>query len=384
MVKILTAFTAEIDEVDVAISEILAALDLKKNQRKNSVALIHCFKDFIQTGVISALAEALPFDMLGCTTMGCAVPGGMSQLALAVTVLTSDDVEFFTAVSDSIRNDITKPLKNLKEQLLKKTAQKPAVVFPFVPFMRSFGGDEFAEELQNIFPETPVFGTVSITNDTTLLGTMTIYNGAASSDIVSVAALVGNVSPQFLSVSVIEEHILRHQGIITAANKNVLKTINEIPAVQYLKTIGLSQSGSVSGLESMPFIVELKNGVRLTRTMIAATDDESIICSGKMPVDAQLSIAIMGSDDTVSSTADLVSTAKKKAQGKSLLMYSCAARCWALGGKDTLEMEEVAQILGRELSYHFIYSGGELFPAHTADGTLTCQLQNSSLIICIL
>ena len=68
MIKSFVATTREVDDVQAAVAEITAALDLEKNLLKNSLGVISCFSDFEETGVLKAICDSLPFDCIGSTT----------------------------------------------------------------------------------------------------------------------------------------------------------------------------------------------------------------------------------------------------------------------------------------------------------------------------
>ena len=52
MIKMFSAFTEEIDDVDAAISEILSQLDLEHSLMQNSIGILHCYHEFIDSGVV--------------------------------------------------------------------------------------------------------------------------------------------------------------------------------------------------------------------------------------------------------------------------------------------------------------------------------------------
>ena len=52
------------DDLDVAREEILAQLKDKK-LLKHSVGIIGCHYDYVEYGVVKAISEALPFDIIG-------------------------------------------------------------------------------------------------------------------------------------------------------------------------------------------------------------------------------------------------------------------------------------------------------------------------------
>ena len=68
MITMYTARTSEIDEIDEAIDEIKSQIDLSA-LKKHSGGLIFCHIDFVESGVVAALCEALPFNVIGMTSM---------------------------------------------------------------------------------------------------------------------------------------------------------------------------------------------------------------------------------------------------------------------------------------------------------------------------
>jgi hypothetical protein len=383
MLKVLTAFTEEIDVVDLAVQEILEQLDLDKNQLGNSLGIIHCFSDFVDSGVVKALSAKLPFDTLGCTTLSASIRSGMGQMGLTVTVLTSDDVNFASGVSAPVGDSVDAPLTELYNSVTAKLSGKPVMLMPFVPFMFNVGGDEFVEKLDTLSGGIPAFGTLSISNETDFSRTFTFYNGESYPASMALAALAGGVKPEFLSVSVNEENILKQKAVVTRTNRNVLQTINNMSGVKYLESIGLAKGGDVGSLASMPFIIYLEDGSILVRACIGANEEGALILCGAVPVNSTIALGIMGFEDVINSTEDKVTEALKIAGGRGLLMYSCAARNWALGMQSLAEHEKAKECLG-DAPYHFVYSGGEIFPSRLSDGRVVNHLQNDSLIICIL
>ncbi|MDR0855646.1 MAG: hypothetical protein LBN25_04670, partial [Christensenellaceae bacterium] len=103
-IKVLTAITSEIDEPSVAVAEVLSQLELGKNQRKYSCGIIHCYSEAIETGVIKALSDALPFVTVGTTTTFNSSCGVHETVQITVTVLTSDTAQFFGGVTESYAN----------------------------------------------------------------------------------------------------------------------------------------------------------------------------------------------------------------------------------------------------------------------------------------
>jgi hypothetical protein len=256
---------------------------------------------------------------------------------------------------------------------------------PFIPFMKNVGGDEFVEKLDSLSGGIPAFGTLAISNEPDLTKIYTIYNGHSYAASMVLVALVGPVDPIFLSASVNEETILKQKALITGVNRNVLQTINNMPAITYVKSLGLvKKDGDVTGLATVPFIVHLADGSSLVRAPLGSTEDGGIALCGAVPANAALALASMNREDVINSTAGKVQEALEKARGRGILMYSCASRSWALGLQITLEHEKVEECVAGKAPYHFVYSGGEISPSFLDKGKVVNHLQNYSLIICIL
>ncbi|MDR3147843.1 MAG: FIST C-terminal domain-containing protein [Treponema sp.] len=384
MLKVLTAFTEEIDAVDRAVQEIVEQLDLDKNRLTNSLGIIHCFSDFVDSGVVRALAQKLPFDTVGCTTMSSSTSSGMSLMGLTVTVLTSDDVRFACGVTAPITDSVEGPLTELFRRITGELSGQPAMLMPFVPFLLNVGGDEFVEQLDALSGGIPAFGTIAISTEPDFSRTYTFYNGEPYPASMVLAALGQGAKPEFFNVSVNEENILKQKAIVTGTNRNVLQTINNIPAVTYLESIGLAKDGDVGGIASMPIILYLEDGSILIRACFGTTKEGALILGGTAPVNSSVALGTMGYEDVISSTERKVREALKTAEGRGLLMYSCGGRNLALGVQSLGEHETVKECVSDRVPYHFVYSGGEIFPSVLSGGTIVNHMQNNSLIICVL
>ncbi|MDR2783396.1 MAG: hypothetical protein LBB48_06085 [Treponema sp.] len=79
MIKVLAAYTEEIDDVEAAVSSLLEQLRPDKNLLKNSAALVHCYYEFIESGVVEELRKRLGIPTVGTTTLA------LGTLALSAT-----------------------------------------------------------------------------------------------------------------------------------------------------------------------------------------------------------------------------------------------------------------------------------------------------------
>jgi hypothetical protein len=315
--------------------------------------------------------------------MSASTSAGMSQMGLTITVLTSDDVKFASGVSGPVTDSVDAPLKELYSRVTEGLSEKPVMLMPFIPFLFSVGGDEFVEKLDALSGGISAFGTLAISNEPDYSRSYTFYNGESYLSSMALAALGGSVEPEYLSVSLKEENILKQKAVITGVNRNILTTINNMSAVKYLETIGLAKDGDVGGIASMPFIIYLEDGSILIRACFGANGEGALILGGAVPLNATIALGTMGLEDVVSSTEQKLREALAGAKGRGFLMYSCGGRKLALGMQPLAEHEKAKACLG-DAPFHFVYSGGEVFPFRLSDGRVVNHLQNDSLIICVL
>ncbi|MDR3348061.1 MAG: FIST C-terminal domain-containing protein [Acidaminococcales bacterium] len=387
MIKMLTACTREIDYVDEAVEELLGQLDLAHSQLKNSVGIVHCPEDFLDSGVVEALKGKLPFDLVGCTTSGTVACGEFGQLLLTLSVLTSDDVCFAAGISEKVGNDAAGAVKDLYARIEAELPERPKLLLTFVPFSPLISGDEFVAEMDKVSGGAPVFGTRSFGTTIDLTNLYTIYNDQYDTDKIVIVAAGGDISPEFLVAYVSEDRVFKQKAIITAAERNILRGVNNISAADYFVSMGLIEKGNIRGISTMPILINLNDGTpALMRTAFRLADKEGgILFGGEMPVGAILSIAIMDANDVVSSAENTLQEALAKAKGKSLLIYSCAARSFVLGAEGDAEMEKIAQCMaGAPTVYQASYSGGEICPVFDKEGKMFNRFNNNVLIICIL
>jgi hypothetical protein len=151
MLTMLTAYTAEIDDIAIAVDEVLEQLDLKNSLQKHSVGILSCYSEFLETGVVKAICDSLPFDVIGCTTMASGTNRQNEIMILSLCVLTSDDVSFATSQSASLS---VEHYATFMGDAYRKAADtlpdKPALVIPIFPALSFITGESLVETLDTI------------------------------------------------------------------------------------------------------------------------------------------------------------------------------------------------------------------------------------------
>ncbi|MDR1740488.1 MAG: FIST C-terminal domain-containing protein [Synergistaceae bacterium] len=404
MIRMLSAFT-DASDPSAAAAEIFDAIDPEQHLLGNSLGIMHCRPEYAAGGAVKAVCGRFGFDTVGSVSPAfsastAAYPSGeSSDTGMLYTVLTSDDVRFTTVQSARISPArLSGALDDMYQSLMSSVSERPRLIVPFAPFMRSVNGDDVVMKLDSLVGDIPMFGALGFSNDADAGRSYAIYNGAVYPGAMTLTAFTGNVEPDMFSITTLKETMLKLKAVITKAEDNRLIEVNGTPAKEFFASIGLlDDGGGIEQLKVKPMLLETPDGRKLARNCVGISSDGDLLCAGYMPVGAKLEFAVMRPDDVVKSTRVTLEEALKsvlgrggaeydaeEAEGKCVLIYSCVARMWQLCGNDGAERELVKSIFSASAQYNFVYCGGEIFPQHLPNGRTVSALQNNTLIACVL
>jgi hypothetical protein len=383
MIKVLNACTAEIDDVDLAVSEILEQLDVPGSLLNNSIGIIACYYEFIETGVVAEICQRLPFDVVGCTTLGNSARGICGLELLSISVLTSDDVFFSSAMSAPLDPpDIVCSIQGVYTQALEGLKGDPAMIFSYIPMMQSVEAVSILDTVHCLGRGVPIFGTISCDSTATFQDSRVIYNGQAAPNTMALVFLRGNVRPKFYVNTIPEENIQKLAGIITESEGCLVKRVNGMPFLDYLATMGLPKQGVIASPSSFPIMINYNDNTKPAgRAIYMLTPEGYALLAGEAPVGSGVSIAAM---DYAGVLATAESAVKKAIAGdvSGLLIYPCLSRNLMLEANTDDEMKKIIETLGGNYPYQVCYSGGEICPVSTAEGKLLNRIHSFTLVIC--
>ena len=385
MIKMLTAYTYERNDPELAVSEVLEQLNLDSTRLKNSVGIIHCFSDFLYSGVIDALCASLPFNVVGCTGLDVSISGEVGPMMLCVSVLTSDDVQFSAATTGSLSGNCEESLRQACRTALRGLpSDSPDLTLVFSPLLRH-GGDWILGILDQELRGTPIFGTVASDANEDFLDTFTIYNGICNQDSMSIVMMSGAVKPRFIGMSIRKEKIQKQKAIITKSEKNILHTVNDLPFLTYMETLGVTEGNGLAGISAVPFIADCLDGTEpLVRSIYTITADGHGFFAGSMPEGATLAIGSLDYEDVLATARKIVEKAKKNDDANGMIIYSCISRAYALGADFDAELRIFRDAIGKKLPYTICYSAGEICPQYKSNGRTSNCFHNFTIMACIL
>jgi len=400
MIKILSAYTQELDDPAKAAREILEPLDIKNSLLKNTVALFFCHAKFIEMGVMETVIKSLPFDVLGCTSQYFGVPviAGTPASAvdgvviMTVTILTSDDIAFTVGVSGRLNE---KNVEECVQELYGRTeslpGEKPSLVFAFLPTLASAPGDFTAAVLDRLCGGIPIFGTLAldiqnyIRHPKTICKTIgqTSDECGAFSDRIALLLFRGQVKPRFFHSSFPEKSILSCDAVITEAVGNRIVSINNRPALAFINDLGYAPNGLQENIMVFPLVVEYPNNDTHVVVLLDTNPEGHLICSMKVQSGGILNIGAISADSVLESARTMAQELKKNEDGAGFFMFSCILRNVVLGGSSQAEFELVRKELGNYPgSWLFINSGGELCPGYTERGETVNRFHQYALVAC--
>jgi len=395
MIKLYTAFTKEVDDPEAAVREITEQLKPKENALKNTIGIVNFYHEFAETDVYQAIAASLPFDVVGCVSAFIGTNEQYGDFALSVTMLTSDDVNFSVHTVEGLdtksREQIFDDLTQLFTELGAK--EKPQVVMALIATLSHFSGDDIVS-IANKLPEPfPIFGTLAFSGEYGHTNNYVVHNSNVSRYMHAFVALYGDVQPRFrVTTSFAYEENFGDIAEITDAEGPVLKAVNGISAVEYLKKQGMIDDDNTvtnSSVWAVPAILKFANGAKAARAFLGILEGTDFIYSaGNLEVGAKISFAYLDGDKTLSS-AEKIFNEISAANETNIIVYSCAARSWALGSQTLAEVKKIADYLNEHrqegsepINYSVSYSAGEICPVIDGNGKLINTFHNYTLISC--
>jgi hypothetical protein len=382
MIKMLTAFTREVDDAQKAVSEIAERLAASGRLMKSSVGIMYYYPDFFETGVATAISDSLPFEVVGCTAPKTAVNEAVGEILLVVSVLTSDDVYFATGVTGSLSGSTEDAIGELYSRLVSAAPSPPAMVFSLFPIIDDISSDLYIESIDNLSNRLPIFGSIAFAPDDNPAGARTFYGGRQYKDALVMIAMCGALAPKFLITRIGEVDILTRSAVITESKGNEVLRINGMSAVSYLESVGLATGGKLDGITSMPMALTLGDGSRVIRIPYKTAGNGAVICFASTPQGAKVNFC-RGDENYVAESATTLMKEIAEEKPHAVLLFSCIARDWVTGvyGDDTLQ--RFVDITGN-IPFAMACSGGEICPVSSVGGATVNRLNNFSLIACLL
>ena len=384
MIEMYTARTSEIDEIEDAVAEIIEQIDLSA-LKKHAGGLLYCHRDFIESGVVEALCEALPFDVIGMTCMAGADASGFGKYDLTLTVLTSDEVSFVGGMTNAIDTDnYEAEIARLYASLRSQCSGDPALIFTFMPHMRNVSGSEVVAAMDVACGGLPMWGALTNSDNFNYDTVQTIGNGRSLATGIAMLLVDGPVQPRYFVQSIPERNIANARVVITKSNGTMLYEVNDQPVMDYMNKIGLVITKE--NITTTPIMVYYENTDKpVALGFYSIFDDGSVLAGGVMPEGTSISVGSIDADGIFETAEaglrDILACQDRQAT----LLLPCITRYIMLSPDQEAELRMIDEKLAQTgKPFAMGYSGGEICPVPGPDGKLHNQFHNYTFCACVL
>jgi hypothetical protein len=384
MINMYTARTSEIDEIDEAINEIKSQIDFSA-LKKNSGGLIFCHIDYIESGVVAALCDILPFNVIGMTSMVGADEHGYGLFDLTLTVFTSDEVSFEAGMTNGInRDNYAEEAEKLYGSMRGRVENDPAMIFTFMPYIRDVSGYEVVAAMDAACKGIPMWGSITNNIDFNYETVQTICNGEHLSAGVAMMFVNGPAKPKFIVSSIPERNIANNRAIITKSAGAVLYEVNDMPILEYLANIGLIITKD--NITTTPLMVYYSGAAEpVALGFYTLFEDGSVLTGGEMPEGTSFAVGSIDAQGIFESAEDGLKKILEIDKRQATLLLPCVTRYIMLAPDQESELRLINEKLaGSGSPFMMGYSGGEICPMPGPDGKLYNRFHNYTFCACVL
>jgi hypothetical protein len=399
MLNAFTACIAELDDVELAISQINEQLAPKIKATngflKNTVGILCCHYEFVGTGVIEAVCKNFNFPIIGETTVFAGVSPATrtmlptfenTQMVLSLMILTSDDIEFTIRTTESLTGLETFSEKTQAFSTAFEGMQDAKLVCNFSPIMSMYGLETLIPAILKTAGNIPLFGGFSSDDSPTFSeNCYAVTSEGVFDDRMAFLFFKGNVTPQFYTGCISNEKNMTDPAIITAAEGSRIIEINNKPVKLYLEKIGLYKiltSGNPAS-NVVLLIKDSETSIETARTAVALTPNGELFCGAEIKTGSIIRTSLLDRKDIHETSRNLIRKVEKSDR-KVSFMVSCVSRAVILGTNSTEGFDMLCSEISDDKTVLLNYAAGEFCPKEDTEGNYVNQFNFITFCICSL
>jgi hypothetical protein len=174
-------------------------------------------------------------------------------------------------------------------------------------------------------------------------------------------------------------NIYSQPAIVTGVQGNMLISINNIPAVEFMKKIGILSPDKTNAIYGFPLLIDNHDGTGPKLCAIHSTEENSgLYCGSVIAKGAMLKLVNQMQEEVLRSSEHLIESIKKEDGKNGQLIFSCFGRSAPL-----VDLKDEMKLFQKHLegkSYMFVYSGGEFCPIDNKQGEIRNCFHQFSII----
>ena len=394
--------TYELDNIDVAVKELINNINKDFSLLKNTCGMLFCPADMEVESFLTQFKKHFPHDILGCTSIAPFDSNfGLNQIGISLLLLTADDCEFSFVISDEItKTSVKTQIEKTCLSLLEKSPSAPKHIYAVLPYDSDIIADEYINVFNKSLKNIPVFGGVSsaLTGDD--YKKLVFYNNKVATNKFVLLAISGNIFPVFSVQNVTATSCVERKRKVTKSCNNIIYKIGDKTFLEYLKDIGmpvetLAKLDAATAFMANPILLENVNingceNFSFVRTLMEIDFEHgSGKATGFIPENATISISSLKRDEitqgAVLGMQSILKQMKTKApegyKFSTLLPVSCLCRFWLISPGIETEIAHLKENLSDEMVFAGFYGYGEIAPL-CRKTNCTQFSHNESLVLC--
>lgn len=384
VIKTFLLKTSEPDDLDAALGEIDEQLE-GITLLKNSVGLLCCHFDFVNSGIVRELMRRLPFPLVGITSFYQSTKQVSGLFELTITILTSDDVSFALSCDSGNEASNRERIKSAYNKALGD-GPTPAVIFSFLSFHRPVTGDEYLRLLDEVSGGVCSFGGVSAGDDESNENMYVFCDGEVFTRGFAMLLLFGELELNYYFGSYLDQRLLAKSAIITKSEGCVVRSLDHKSAAGFLRSVGVTlDEEEKNQVSTIPYLIRRPgDSTLIARTMAGFGDTGELNFLAEMPEGSLLRTGTVTTEDILSVSHAVTELAMRENEDAVLLLiFSCLGRFITLGLDSTAEMDHIRGAIPESTSFLACYAAGEICPVKE-NGSYVNRYHNSSYVICTL
>jgi hypothetical protein len=345
--------------VDATIAECRAQLDGLAPR----AGLLFAALDSFDPRLVGRVRDAFgAIDVIGATSAAeMSSIGGYQEDSVALALFASDNIEFGVGLGDAIDQDAPAAAKAAAAQALAPISQEPKIC---VVLAEGANTQRAIESLRGELPAgVLMIGGAAGGNELRgTAGTFQVCNDLVSNSGIAIMLMAGPLS--FSTAVGMGWRILGPQGVVTASDYGVIKTIDGRPAADWLSGYLDPNTAATSG--NPLAIKDAGSDDWYLRVALSTDEAGGLFIPGSVPEGATVQLTTTNPDDMLEATQAAVERARAAFplpnEPTAALIFSCAVRKYVLGTRARGEVEAARTILPLSLPIAGMYCMGEVAP----------------------
>lgn len=371
--KSVALFTDEIDDLDIAIEELVAQFgDFKLEAHSAGLLFAHPDTDLAE--LADRLQEEFGVPVVGTTAVAMFTMEGFKNEGISLHIFTSGDCIFHTGCTNELtaanaRAEITALYNRLTAGVDDEDVK---LILAYGNPTLDMMGEDFVDNLNDLCHGVPIYG--GLASDSFVMGECRVVcDKRVMNHALALMVITGKVQ-KVIQYGFNVESTLDYEGIVTEVQGNMVMKLDDMPLAEAIAKAGLSiNTGNISDYVSTPFRIRYRTEeggeIELMR-QLAFVDKETGggLFLGKVPLGANVQIGIISREDIHDSVEKVALRAIAEVKERhdyefsTLLITSCASRLMSYANDIELEAQGYVHMIPAGMSMSGFYSFGEICP----------------------